>query len=206
MTRAPFVVDLILGHLDQDFLAHLQGPAPARRTGMYHSRGSSAFLVIRTRYTRPRSIASGSPHPLLLLAVPVGSGGRRSRSGRPRWEARTPAERPRNAQKGIFFAANGDKNGFQARNNAFDPALINIADFGSGLDIFDNRNSFAIEFTDAIEPVRDAQSLIDVQGTTQRITSVIEGWIREHPEQWLWLHRRWRRLTEEGYEAGNAGM
>jgi Kdo2-lipid IVA lauroyltransferase/acyltransferase len=26
----------------------------------------------------------------------------------------------------------------------------------------------------------------------QVITGVIEGWVREHPEQWLWLHRRWR--------------
>jgi KDO2-lipid IV(A) lauroyltransferase len=26
----------------------------------------------------------------------------------------------------------------------------------------------------------------------QAVTSVLEGWIREYPEQWLWLHRRWR--------------
>jgi Kdo2-lipid IVA lauroyltransferase/acyltransferase len=26
----------------------------------------------------------------------------------------------------------------------------------------------------------------------QVITAVIESWVREHPEQWLWLHRRWR--------------
>ncbi|HWX82606.1 MAG TPA: hypothetical protein VNZ48_03310, partial [Xanthobacteraceae bacterium] len=29
-------------------------------------------------------------------------------------------------------------------------------------------------------------------GTMQAITSVVEGWVREYPEQWLWLHRRWR--------------
>jgi KDO2-lipid IV(A) lauroyltransferase len=26
----------------------------------------------------------------------------------------------------------------------------------------------------------------------QAMTSVVEGWVREHPEQWLWMHRRWR--------------
>ena len=24
------------------------------------------------------------------------------------------------------------------------------------------------------------------------ITSVIERWVRENPDQWLWFHRRWR--------------
>jgi len=51
---------------------------------------------------------------------------------------------------------------------------------------------FRAEITDEVAPVRDATGEIDVQGTTQKITSIIEGWIREHPEQWLWLHRRWR--------------
>jgi KDO2-lipid IV(A) lauroyltransferase len=26
----------------------------------------------------------------------------------------------------------------------------------------------------------------------QVITDVVEGWLRELPEQWLWVHRRWR--------------
>jgi KDO2-lipid IV(A) lauroyltransferase len=51
---------------------------------------------------------------------------------------------------------------------------------------------FRGEICEAVEPVRDAEGKVDVQGTMQAITAVVEGWIREHPEQWLWLHRRWR--------------
>jgi Kdo2-lipid IVA lauroyltransferase/acyltransferase len=51
---------------------------------------------------------------------------------------------------------------------------------------------FRIELTEAIAPVRDREGRVDVAGTTQAITSIIEGWIREYPDQWLWLHRRWR--------------
>jgi KDO2-lipid IV(A) lauroyltransferase len=51
---------------------------------------------------------------------------------------------------------------------------------------------FRAELSEEVAPVRDAAGQIDVQGTMQAITSVVEGWIREYPDQWLWLHRRWR--------------
>jgi KDO2-lipid IV(A) lauroyltransferase len=51
---------------------------------------------------------------------------------------------------------------------------------------------FLGEITEAIAPARDAEGKIDIAGTMQIVSTVIEGWVREHPEQWLWLHRRWR--------------
>ena len=51
---------------------------------------------------------------------------------------------------------------------------------------------FRVDLTERVAPARDASGEVDIQGTMQRVTSVIEGWVREHPEQWLWLHRRWR--------------
>jgi KDO2-lipid IV(A) lauroyltransferase len=51
---------------------------------------------------------------------------------------------------------------------------------------------FRAELSEEVRPVRDASGQIDIQGTMQAVTSVVEGWIREYPDQWLWLHRRWR--------------
>src|SRR5215471_1254028 len=53
-------------------------------------------------------------------------------------------------------------------------------------------NRFRGEISQEVKPVRDAQGRIDVQGTMQAITDVVEAWVREHPQQWLWVHRRWR--------------
>ena len=53
-------------------------------------------------------------------------------------------------------------------------------------------NHFWSEVTEPLDLPRDAQGEVDIQGTMQMITTIIEGWVREHPEQWLWLHRRWR--------------
>jgi Kdo2-lipid IVA lauroyltransferase/acyltransferase len=51
---------------------------------------------------------------------------------------------------------------------------------------------FRVEVTEAIAPIRNIDASIDVAATMQALTSVVERWVREHPEQWLWLHRRWR--------------
>jgi len=53
-------------------------------------------------------------------------------------------------------------------------------------------NRFRAELSEEVKPAFDASGQIDVQGTMQAITNVVEGWVREYPEQWLWLHRRWR--------------
>jgi len=51
---------------------------------------------------------------------------------------------------------------------------------------------FRGDITEEIAPARDAEGKIDIGGTMQIIMGVVEGWIRENPEQWLWQHRRWR--------------
>ncbi len=51
---------------------------------------------------------------------------------------------------------------------------------------------FRLELTEAIDLPRDGRGEIDIQAATQAINDIVEGWVREHPGQWLWQHRRWR--------------
>lgn len=53
-------------------------------------------------------------------------------------------------------------------------------------------NRIQVEFTDEIPMPRGADGKIDIAAAMQAITATIENWIRERPEQWLWLQRRWR--------------
>jgi Kdo2-lipid IVA lauroyltransferase/acyltransferase len=51
---------------------------------------------------------------------------------------------------------------------------------------------FRVAAAGPVELPRAADGRVDVAASMQMITTIVEGWIREHPEQWLWFHRRWR--------------
>lgn len=53
-------------------------------------------------------------------------------------------------------------------------------------------NRFRLELTEELQFPRDAEGKIEIAAATQIISDVFEGWVREYPGQWLWLHRRWR--------------
>ena len=56
-----------------------------------------------------------------------------------------------------------------------------------------------IEFQKPILPIRTDDPEEDVLRMTEEVTGRLEAAIRAHPDQWLWLHRRWRtRPPEEG--------
>jgi KDO2-lipid IV(A) lauroyltransferase len=50
---------------------------------------------------------------------------------------------------------------------------------------------FRLEITEELVLPRTEDGDIDIRGTTELVNKVVEDWVREYPEQWLWIHRRW---------------
>ena len=48
----------------------------------------------------------------------------------------------------------------------------------------------------AVELTRTGEEEADVVTNTAKFTKVIEEFARRYPEQWLWVHRRWKTRPE----------
>jgi KDO2-lipid IV(A) lauroyltransferase len=54
------------------------------------------------------------------------------------------------------------------------------------------RRKYRLRFEPAVELARTDNEESDVVENTARFTRVIEDFVRAHPDQWLWVHRRWK--------------
>jgi KDO2-lipid IV(A) lauroyltransferase len=62
-----------------------------------------------------------------------------------------------------------------------------------GFTIWDESlRKYRLRFDPALELVRTGDLEADLVTNTQSFTKVIEEYVRKYPEQWLWVHRRWK--------------
>jgi KDO2-lipid IV(A) lauroyltransferase len=47
-------------------------------------------------------------------------------------------------------------------------------------------------FEPAVEITRSGDDAVDIRENTQRFMRVVENYVRQYPDQWLWLHKRWK--------------
>jgi len=66
-----------------------------------------------------------------------------------------------------------------------------------GFTIWDESlGKYRLRFDPAVELVRTGNLESDIVANTQKFTKVIEEYVRKYPEQWLWVHRRWKTRPE----------
>ncbi len=62
-----------------------------------------------------------------------------------------------------------------------------------GFTIWDETlGKYRLRFDPALELIRTGDLERDLVANTQRFTKVIEDYVRKYPDQWLWVHRRWK--------------
>ena len=51
---------------------------------------------------------------------------------------------------------------------------------------------YRLRFDPAVQLIRTGNNEQDILANTQLFTKVIEDFVRRYPDQWLWVHRRWK--------------
>ncbi|HXW93841.1 MAG TPA: lysophospholipid acyltransferase family protein [Terriglobales bacterium] len=66
-----------------------------------------------------------------------------------------------------------------------------------GFTIWDSTlGKYRLRFDPPVPLIRTGDDDADAVANTARFTSIIEGYVRRYPEQWLWVHRRWKTRPE----------
>jgi len=60
----------------------------------------------------------------------------------------------------------------------------------------DSLGRYRLRFDPAVELMRTGDLEADIVTNTQKFTKIIEDYVRKYPEQWLWVHRRWKTRPE----------
>ena len=55
---------------------------------------------------------------------------------------------------------------------------------------------YRLRFEPAVQLIRTGDDEADILANTQRFTAIIEDYVRRYPDQWLWIHRRWKTRPE----------
>ncbi|MAU98618.1 MAG: lipid A biosynthesis lauroyl acyltransferase [Fulvimarina sp.] len=55
---------------------------------------------------------------------------------------------------------------------------------------------YRLELQPRLDLPRDAAGQIDVESSCQALNDVVEGWVRDHPDQWMWFHDRWQVMRK----------
>jgi KDO2-lipid IV(A) lauroyltransferase len=55
---------------------------------------------------------------------------------------------------------------------------------------------YRLRFDAAVNLIRTGDNDADVAANTQLFTKIIEDYVRRYPDQWLWIHRRWKTRPE----------
>ena len=63
----------------------------------------------------------------------------------------------------------------------------------------DDRGRLTVVAKPLLEMKRTGDLRSDVQANTQRITDIVEKAIRQYPDQWFWVHKRWKKYYPDLY-------
>jgi KDO2-lipid IV(A) lauroyltransferase len=56
----------------------------------------------------------------------------------------------------------------------------------------EKERKYVLRFGPELNFIKTSDTESDILAATQQCNDVLESWIRRYPDQWLWIHRRWK--------------